>query len=528
MRGTILGGRYRLAEEIGMGGMGVVYRAADLRTGGQVAVKIPHTALTRDPIYRERLRREAHLAAALTSPRVVRIIDLDDDAGVSFLVMEYVAGETLHDHLARQGRLAAPAALGIALEVARALEAAHELGIVHRDLKPQNIKLVDGQVKVLDFGIARTEGIPGLTGTGGFVGTPEYCAPERADGQGDVRADIYALGVMLFQMLEGRLPFQGATALATLRLHETAALPPLSDDVPAAARAVVARCLAKSEADRYQTPAELVAALGGGGVPAAPMATTRDLPLAVHSETPVERTETPWTAVALASAGWLVGGAIEPSFLRATVDLVEFDPASMVGRIVGGALAGLITALVLNPVQLRVRLTGVAVVGAAAGAFVGSPMLGRSPGESLGMALGGFVAAALVVLVGFRWREPANRWLQILVVVLAAAIGGSVVGAALEPIKQMVDARVDEIGAQVFSGTLGVGVGAFVATLAALWAAPRVAWDRVVVLTALATVAWAIGGALGANLGFPLWVAVGGGLVAWQMVRRAGLSASGQ
>ena len=155
MRGKVLSGRYQLSEEIGVGGMGAVYRATDLRTGGTVAVKVPHLALARDPAYRDRLRREAQLAASLTSPRVVRVIDFDAHGGVPFLVMEYVAGETLADLLARRGRPAVREALTVALELTRALESAHACGILHQDLKPQNIKLVDGQVKVLDFGIAR-------------------------------------------------------------------------------------------------------------------------------------------------------------------------------------------------------------------------------------------------------------------------------------------------------------------------------------------------------------------------------------
>ena len=152
MDGTILADRYLLTEEIGAGGMGTVYRATDLRTGGPVAVKVPHPYLARDPVFRERLRREARIAAALTSPRVVRVVDLDEHEGVPYLVMEFVAGETLSERLRRAGPPGAEA-LAIAREIARALEAAHALGVVHRDLTPRNVKLVDGQLKVLDFGI---------------------------------------------------------------------------------------------------------------------------------------------------------------------------------------------------------------------------------------------------------------------------------------------------------------------------------------------------------------------------------------
>src|SRR5262249_39544139 len=168
------------------------------------AVKFLHPSFAQDPLYAARLRREAVLAASLSSPRVVRVTDIGEHVAIPFLVMEFVPGPTLHDRLLEQGRLPLDQALAIALEVARAMVAAHGSGIVHRDLKPRNIKLPEGQVKVLYFGTARFEGDPGLTMTGVYVGTPEYSAPERADGQGDIRADIYSLGVILFHMIEGR------------------------------------------------------------------------------------------------------------------------------------------------------------------------------------------------------------------------------------------------------------------------------------------------------------------------------------
>ena len=183
--------------------------------------------------------------------------------------MEFVPGPTLADHLSEQGRLPVSEAIAIALEVARALAAAHPGGIVHRDLKPHNIKLVDGHVKVLDFGLARVLGGPRLSLVGTYFGTPEYSAPEQADGQTDIRSDIYSLGAILFQMLIGRLPFRGATPVATLRAHQIDRLPPLPDELPQPVQTIIMRCLAKEPDLRYQTPellaADLEAASDGGG-----------------------------------------------------------------------------------------------------------------------------------------------------------------------------------------------------------------------------------------------------------------------
>jgi predicted ATPase/class 3 adenylate cyclase len=266
MQETLLADRYLLVEEIGRGGMGAVHRAIDRRTGGPVAVKLLHPVLAADPQYAARLRREAAVAAALTSPRVVRVTDLGEHEGRPFLVMEYVPGPTLREHLDARGRLPVAEALAVALEVARALAAAHAAGVVHRDLKPENVKLVDGHVKVLDFGIARADGSPGLTAAGAFLGTPEYGAPEQAQGGGDARADVYALGVLLYELLSGRRPFPGPGLVALVRQHVSSPVPPLGPNVPAPVRALVARCLAKEPAGRYQSADHLVrdleAALG--------------------------------------------------------------------------------------------------------------------------------------------------------------------------------------------------------------------------------------------------------------------------
>lgn len=251
-----------IEDELGTGGMGAVYKATDLRTGAHVAVKVPHSFLARDPVYLERLRREASIAARVRSPRVALVTDFGEHDGMPYLVMEFVPGETLSDQLHREGAMPAHEALGVALEVARALEEAHAEGIVHRDLKPQNIRRTHrGDVKVLDFGIARMEGQRGLTVAGSVVGSPEYLAPERAEGAGDIRSDLYSLGVVLYEMLTGRVPFEGTTAWTIVRRHTTDPLPPLPPGLPPEVYPIVDRCLAKQPEDRYQTPQELTVAL---------------------------------------------------------------------------------------------------------------------------------------------------------------------------------------------------------------------------------------------------------------------------
>lgn len=258
---AILSGRYLLKEELGSGGMGTVYRAVDLRTGADVAVKVPHRFLARDKAYMERLRREAEIAASLTSPRVARVTDFAEHDGTPYLVMEFVPGETLAAYIDRQGELEPMAALRITLEIARALEAAHQRGITHRDLKPQNIHIDGEDVKVLDFGLAHVEGQNSLTRNSVVTGSPEYMAPERVEGLSDIRSDLYGLGVVLYEMLAGKVPFDGGTPWTVMRRHASDPPPPLPEGLTPAVHQIVERCLAKRPEDRYQTPREMITAL---------------------------------------------------------------------------------------------------------------------------------------------------------------------------------------------------------------------------------------------------------------------------
>ena len=263
---------YRLEEEIGRGGMGVVYRATDTRLERPVAIKILPAELTADTDERRRLLREARAASALNHPHIVTIHEVGEDDGTTFIAMELVDGEPLDRVLAR-GALPLPAALDYAGQVAGALGAAHERGIVHRDIKPGNIAITrDRRAKVLDFGLAKltqraptdaTASFATLPGT--VVGTLAYMSPEQAEGKPvDARSDVFSLGAVLYEMLSGRRPFAHTSDLGLVAAILRDDPPPLrtvNAGVPAAVERIVHRALAKSPAARYANAAELRADL---------------------------------------------------------------------------------------------------------------------------------------------------------------------------------------------------------------------------------------------------------------------------
>jgi hypothetical protein len=242
--------------------MGTVYKAVDRKTGATVAVKILHPHLAGEPAFLERFRREAYIASLLSSPHVVRVLDSGSEGDHQYIVYEYVEGVKLGE-LVQAGRLDPLQALAIAIQVARALEEADRKDVVHRDIKPDNIIFTpDGLVKVTDFGIGRLMTVTRVTVTGQFLGTVSYTAPEQARGRSDIRADIYSLGVTLFEMLAGELPFKSETPTNLMRMHEEAP-PPLEKltDVPEPIIDLIARCLEKDPDKRFQGPAELVDAI---------------------------------------------------------------------------------------------------------------------------------------------------------------------------------------------------------------------------------------------------------------------------
>jgi tRNA A-37 threonylcarbamoyl transferase component Bud32 len=265
--GTRIAGRYRLDRLLASGGMAQVWEATDETLRRRVAVKILHDHLA-DPATIARFRAEGVTAARLTHPGVVAIFDTCSHDGLDAIVMEYVDGPTLRDVLDEQGALPPRRVVPIAIDVADALHAAHRLGLVHRDVKPANILMCpDGTVKVTDFGIAkvRDDGSSDLTLPGTFLGTAKYLAPEQVEGAPvDARTDVYSLGVVLYEMLSGTVPFSGDTdaAIALARLQRTPRpLREVAPDVPESLEAVVARATQRRPDDRYAGMAELGAAL---------------------------------------------------------------------------------------------------------------------------------------------------------------------------------------------------------------------------------------------------------------------------
>ena len=281
MSQSVLGGRYRLEASIGTGGMAQVFRGQDTTLDRQVAIKILAPQFARDPSFVERFRREAQAAARLNHPNIVNVYDTGVDGDTNYIVMEYVEGRTLAEYLARGGTLAPRKAAEIAEKVAEALTAAHARGVIHRDIKPANIMVTrDGRVKVMDFGIARLVAGPDtVEQTAAVLGTAAYLSPEQAQGQTvDARSDLYSLGIVLYEMVTGKPPFTGDSAMAVAYKHVQETPPPpssLNADVPPRMDAVVMRALAKNPANRYQSAGEfrddLMRVIAGQEVEATPL-----------------------------------------------------------------------------------------------------------------------------------------------------------------------------------------------------------------------------------------------------------------
>jgi serine/threonine-protein kinase len=309
--GQLLHGRYRVARKMGEGGMGAVYQAEHVLIGRRVAIKTLHPQFATNPELVERFHREANSAASIGNEHIIEVTDFGffDDDGAPYLVMEYLEGRELGDLLDNEGALPLARLTHIMLQVCDALSAAHSRGIVHRDIKPENIFLVrrggDADfVKVLDFGISKVSGPDdelrgSLTRTGVALGTPYYMPPEQAQGVRDIdqRADVYALGIILYRALAGRLPFDAETyaALMVKILTERPPLPrSFRADIPPELEQIALKAMAKNRDERFQSVEELAQALlPFSGIEGAPQMLRSFQPPMVVNTTPFTQSDKP-------------------------------------------------------------------------------------------------------------------------------------------------------------------------------------------------------------------------------------------
>lgn len=268
MQQKVLDGRYELDHKIGEGGMARVYSGRDLRLNRRVAIKIPHRHMSGDPDFLSRFRHEAQAAAILGHPNIVDVYDVGQDGDIHYIIMEYVEGTDLKTVINREAPLSAARAVEIAEQIARGLSAAHKAGMVHRDIKPQNVIVTsDGQARITDFGIAKSHLSTALTETGVSFGTVDYISPEQAQGRpATPQSDIYALGVVLYEMLTATLPFKGDSAVAVAMKHVTEEPTPprrINPQIPVQLEALILRAIDKDPARRPRSALEFSQLLTG-------------------------------------------------------------------------------------------------------------------------------------------------------------------------------------------------------------------------------------------------------------------------
>jgi serine/threonine protein kinase/tetratricopeptide (TPR) repeat protein len=260
--GSTFAGRYQIIEELGKGGMGKVYKVLDKEVNARIALKLIKPEIASDKKTIERFRNELKVARDIAHKNVCRMYDLGREEGAYYITMEYVSGEDLKSFIRRSGVISIGKAISIANQVCEGLAEAHRLGVVHRDLKPQNIMIdKEGNARIMDFGIARSLRAKGITGSGVMIGTPEYMSPEQVEGkEANHRADIYSLGVILYEMVTGRVPFEGDTPFSIgVKQKSEIPRPPIEVNVqtPEALNRVILKCMEKEREKRYQSVGEL-------------------------------------------------------------------------------------------------------------------------------------------------------------------------------------------------------------------------------------------------------------------------------
>ncbi len=320
---TLVDGRYRVLNRLGAGGMADVYCAEDTHLGRQVALKVLYRRFAQDAEFVERFKREAQSAAGLTHPNVVNVFDRGEHDGTYYIAMEYLPGRTLKQVITERGALDQESVIDIGIQILRAASFAHRRGVVHRDLKPHNVMLDDGgNAKVTDFGIARA-GASEMTEAGSIMGTAQYLSPEQAQGQpATSQSDLYSVGIILYELLTGRLPFDGESAVSIAVQHLNDSPPPISSlrlDVAPELDAAVMRALAKDPAARWADADEFIRALEGAraGLATQPLgqdtAAFAPVPVAAPEEDEQRKRRWPWfalglTALVLALAAFLLAG----------------------------------------------------------------------------------------------------------------------------------------------------------------------------------------------------------------------------
>lgn len=319
--GVRLGERYEILEMIGQGGMGAVYRARDLQLDRIIALKTMRPDLSEHPGIIQRFKQELILARQVSHRNVIRIYDLGEGGGIKFITMEYVEGEDLRSYLTRQHKLSVREAADIVLQICRGLEAAHAEGVIHRDLKPQNVlRQSNGRVQVMDFGLARSSESEGLTVTGAMLGTVEYMSPEQAIGKSATpQSDIFAVGLIFYELLTGELPYKADSAVASLvmRTQQRATAPrEIDPEIPATVSDIVRKCLEPAVADRYQSASEMIrdlAAWNSGQPTAISFGPSSTIPPAAPRP---KRAKWPMVAAAVVLIAALIAGGLY--FRRAT------------------------------------------------------------------------------------------------------------------------------------------------------------------------------------------------------------------